>query len=207
MYFSQYVINGVVTSDPESIIKMVYHALKGSREAYEAHNGNRPSPFAVKLDDGKHYVSTWGNPEELLALRAKKYNLQPYITVSFASLYKLAPKGDVVTVKHISPTAFRSYGRTIPGFVKDLYFIRPARVLAEAGIKLEPKWGKILVSTKPRLWKVCGNVIHGFSGEITFYGINDDLKLLLAVAEFTGLGYKTGWGMGGVKVVPMKGCA
>jgi len=207
MYFSQYVVNGTTLSGSESIMKMIYRALKGTRETHESHNGNRPSPFAVKLEDSKHYISVWGNLEELLVLRARRYNLQPRITVSVNSLYKLAPKESVVTVRHISPTAFRSYGSTIPGFVKDLYFIRPARVLAEAGVKPEPRWERIFVNTRPRLWKVRGGVVHGFLGEVTFYGVNDDLKLLLAASEFTGLGYKTGWGMGGIKVVSAKGVA
>lgn len=200
MLFSQYAVCNSIP-DPESMVKIMYRALKGSREAREAHDGNRPSPFAVKLVNGRYYVSVWGDPEELLALRAKRHYLQPRIMIPLDSLHKLTPKGDAVTVRHVSPTAFRSYGRTVPEFVKELYFLRPARVLAEAGVELKPKWEKVFVNTKSRLWKIRGSIIRGFSGEVTFYGVNDDLKLLLAAAEFTGLGYKTGWGMGSIKVV------
>jgi hypothetical protein len=203
MLFSQYLapIKLGPGNGGDRVVRVVYRMLSGSSEAGDAHRGNRPSPFAVKLEDGRCYISAWGEPEELLAVRAKRFGLRPVITVSAASLYKLAPKGDVVTVRHVSPTAFRSYGRTIAGFVGGLYFIRPMRVLSDAGMNLKPEWERVYADIKPGRWRVRNGTVCGFCGSVTFYGANDDLKVLLAAAEFTGLGYKTGWGMGGIKVI------
>jgi hypothetical protein len=191
--------------EPHDILRFLYANLHGLPEVEAAHKEKDYPPFALQYEKGVPFLAIWGRAEEAFSKIAVKNG---FVAVKCLALERLmnGAEGEGVTLEHVSPTAFAVYGTKAPVVLPHLYWRRPLAALTYLGSeKLKPAQKRIHAATNAchQTLKIGGKEVKvpGFKGVVRFVEGNSDLQFLARVAEFTGIGCKTAWGMGTVRLV------
>lgn len=199
MYISRYL---APEKPPWEILRTVYELTRDVPEVARAHAGRCSPPFALKVN-GKTFLSIWGEAEEVFSRKAVRHGFEPVSCIALERLKMFVPQEDVVVFNHTTPTTFNFKGREVPAFLPDIYFLRPILSWKRlTGQSTYPGWES--ARTFDMRWSAWGikggHFTNGFTGKIKYRGCNDDLRLMAVFAEYTGIGYKTAFGMGGVQL-------
>lgn len=206
-YLSKYQSEKLIK--PHEVLRFLYSNLRGLPEVEAAHREKDYPPFALQYKKGIPFLTIWGRAEEAFSKVAAKNGFVAVKCLALERLMSSTAEGESVTLEHVSPTAFAVYGTKAPVVLSHLYWRRPLAALAYLGVReLNPTQKRVHATTKTchqilRIGDKGGREmkVPGFTGVVKFVECNGDLQFLARVAEFTGVGCKTAWGMGTVRLV------